>query len=162
MNYLCWLNTVYNVVMANFKPIAKNRRANYDYDIVSTLIAGIVLSGAETKSIRAGHVSLKGAFAVFQKQELWLNNMHVSKYKYANSASHNPTRPRKLLLHKSQLDQLQAQKLNGQNLVVLAIGLSGPFIKVQIGIGHSKKRHDKRETIKKRQQMREAAKAIKR
>ncbi len=142
-----------------YRPIAKNRRAYYDYDIARILIAGIVLSGPEAKSIRNGSVSLKGSFANFQNGELWINNMHVSKYAYsAFDSSYVAERPRKLLVSKGELTKLLADKQNGSHIVALSIGISGKFIKIELGIGRSKKLHDKRHKIKSRNQLRDAQK----
>lgn len=144
----------------SYSPIAKNRRARYDYEITSILIAGIVLSGPEVKSIRNGSVSLKGAFANFKDGELWLNNMHISKYTHSSfEAGYEPERPRKLLLSKNELARLVADKQNGNHIVILSIGISGKYIKAELGIGRSKKIHDKRQKIKTRNQLRDAQKA---
>lgn len=144
----------------NYSPIAKNRRARFDYEIASTLISGIVLTGPETKSIRSGSVSLKGSFANFHDGELWLNNMHVSKYKYSSfEGSYEPERPRKLLLNKNELSRLIADKQNGNHIAILSIGVSGKYIKAELGIGQSKKIHDKRQKIKARNQLRDVQKA---
>jgi len=146
--------------MTNYRPITINRRATFDYDIQDRVLAGIVLRGSEVKSVRNGHASLKGAFAAFKDGELWLSNMHVSPYPPAHDQQHEPDRPRKLLLHKKQLQDLQDQKLAGRSIVVCSIGASGPYIKVELGIGRGKKKHDKREAIKRRQADRDAARAI--
>lgn len=140
--------------------LAKNRRANFDYEIQERLLAGIVLRGPEVKSIRRGAVSLKSAFANFMNGELWLNNMHVSPYPPAQSQNHDANRPRKLLLHQKQLDELFKQKQSGLNIVICSVGLAGGYIKAELGIGRGKKQYDKRQTIKKRQADREAAKSI--
>jgi SsrA-binding protein len=145
----------------SYKPIAKNRRSKYDYEISDTFIAGIVLSGPEAKSIRAGNVSLKGSFASFKSGELWVNNMHISQYPYAvYSSSYEPTQARKLLLSKSELAKIAAAKQNGKHLAVLSIGTGGRFIKLEIGTGNSKKKFDKRNQIKARTQQREAEKSM--
>ncbi len=143
-----------------YSPIAKNRRAFYDYEISRKLVAGLVLSGQEVKSIRNGSVSLKGAFADFSNGELWLNNMHVSKYKYAAiNSSYDPNRKRKLLLSKVELGRLVADKQNGNHVSILSVGKSGRYIKAELGIGRSKKIHDKRQKIKAKNQQRDAQKA---
>lgn len=147
--------------MNKYRPIATNRRAKFDYEIEDRILAGIVLTGPEVKSIRNGHVSLKGSFAHFRNAELWLNNMHVSPYPPAHDMPHDSERPRKLLVHKSQLSNLHTQKQSGRNLVVCSIGVSGPYIKAEIGIGRGKKRYDKRETIKRRQAERDTKRSIK-
>ncbi len=144
----------------NYKPIAKNRRALYDYEISSRLIAGIVLSGRETKSIRNGSLSLKGSFANFRGGELWLNNMHVTKYAHSVfEAGYETQRPRKLLLSKSELARLMAGMQNGNHVVILSVGTGGRYIKAELGVGRSKKIHDKRQKIKSRQQHRDIQKA---
>jgi len=143
-----------------YRPIAKNRRAHFDYDIVRILIAGLILSGPEAKSIRNGSVSLKGSFANFHNGELWINNMHISKYAYSVfDSSYDAERPRKLLVSKSELAKLLADKQNGNHLVVVSIGVSGKYIKVELGVGRSKKLHDKRHKIKSQNQLRDAQKS---
>lgn len=132
------------------KIIAKNKRATFDYDIEKRVIAGVVLRGHEAKSIRSGNVSLKNSFASVKDGELWLNNVHVGQYDKSSLSVYEPTRSRKLLVHKNELNQLLGAKSAGQTIVVLAIGASGKFIKVEIGIGRGKKKHDKRQVLKKR------------
>ena len=87
-------------------PVAVNRRASYDYDILETVEAGLVLTGTEIKSIRTGRVDLRGAYAREQKHELWLEGMHLAPYEQGNVNNHEPRRPRKLLLHRRQVDEL--------------------------------------------------------
>lgn len=141
----------------NYKPILINRRAIYDYDITETMIAGMVLSGAEVKSIRTGLANLKGSFANFSNGELWANNIHISPYPRATyDKTYDPTRARKLLVSKSQLDKLAVHKQNGKQIAVLSLGVSGKYLKLEIGIGTSKKKHDKRHQIKAKMQTREA------
>ncbi len=143
-----------------YRPISKNSRVGYDYDISSTLIAGIVLSGAEVKSIRNGALSLKGSFANFSNGELWLNNMHISRYPHAAyKLSYDPSQPRKLLLSKNEIVRLAADRQNGKHIVIKSIGISGKYIKAELGIGSSKKLYDKRQKIKSRSQLRDAQKA---
>lgn len=145
----------------SYKPIAKNRRSTYDYDISDKFVAGIVLTGPEAKSVRSGNASLKGSFASFNAGELWINNMHISKYPYASyPSSYEPTRARKLLLSKSELAKIAAAKQNGKHLAVLSVGLGGKYLKVEIGVGSSKKKYDKRHQIKARTQQREAEKSM--
>lgn len=144
-----------------YKILAKNRRAKFDYDINDQVIAGLVLSGPEAKSVRAGAVSLKGAFANFKSGELWVNNLHISKYPQAvYSSSYEPTQPRKLLLNKSELSRLLAGKQNGKHIVVVSIGLSGKYIKLELGTGNSKRKYDKRQQIKSADQRRDADKTV--
>lgn len=137
------------------KVIAKNRRATFDYAIRERLTAGIVLSGTEVKSVRHGRVSLKGTYCVFERGELYLRGGTIAEYAPASN-NHEPTRDRKLLLTKKQLEQLKKHRQNGLHIVPIAIGIAGHFIKLEIGIGRSKKLYDKRQTIKKRDDERRA------
>lgn len=131
--------------------LAKNRRAHYDYEIEQTLTAGVVLSGPETKSVRAHHVSLKGSFARLKAGELWLFNAHITPYSHTNPESQGePTQPRKLLVKKRELDMLKKAADSGRAIVPLAF-LGGRFIKMEVGIGRGKKKYDKRQAIKKRE-----------
>lgn len=145
------------------KIIAKNKRARYDYEVKDILVAGIVLSGAEVKSVKAGHASLKGSFVTIRESEAYLTNAHINPYKFAsNQASYDPTQSRKLLLHRKQIDTLLAQiKSEGMTAVPLAIGLERGLVKIEVGVGRGKKRHDKREVIKKRDMIRDANLEIK-
>ena len=130
--------------------IARNKRASFDYDIDKRVMAGVVLHGHEVKSVRMGNVSLKNSFASLKDNELWLNNVHIGAYNKASLQGYEPTRSRKLLVHRNELDQLIGAKTAGQTIVVLAIGTSGKFIKVELGVGRGKKKHDKRAVMKKR------------
>lgn len=145
------------------KVITKNRRARFDYDIESALQAGIVLDGHEVKSIRANHASLKGSFATIKDGEVWLHNVHINPYEFsaeARNGSYSPTRPRKLLITKRELDDIIEAKKSGRTLVPLAL-LAGRFIKVELGIAKGKKKFDKRQDIKKRDESRAMAKVAK-
>ena len=143
------------------KLLAKNRRASFDYQISERLVAGLVLSGAEVKSAKLGQVSLKGSFVTINGGEAWLNNAHVTPYNMAgNRSGLDPTRPRKLLVHRKQLAELVAAKQRGFQLVALALLEERRLVKLEVGIGRSKKLYDKRETIKRRTQEREAGRAV--
>jgi SsrA-binding protein len=145
------------------KVLAKNRRAHFDYAITEHLVAGLVLSGDEVKSLKAGHGSLKGSFIALRHDEAYLNNAHITPYNHAfNKGDIDPTRARKLLLHRRQIDGLIASKQSGLSVVPTALLLSGNLIKIEIGIGRGKKRYDKRETIKARDTNRELARQLKR
>jgi SsrA-binding protein len=142
--------------------LAKNRRATYDYDITERIVAGIALSGSETKSIKTGSASLKGSFVILNGGEAYLVNAHVTPYAHAgNKADLDPTRQRKLLLHRRQLDHLVEQKRAGLSVVPTALMLTGRLVKVEIGIGRGRKRYDKREQIKRRDTSREVARRLK-
>ncbi len=142
------------------KVLATNRRAKYDYEISERLEAGIVLSGAEVKSVKAGHISLKGSYITLIGGELYLLNAHISPYKYARPKSFEETRRRKLLVHKREADRLSGLKQAGQALFPLAVGTKHSLIKVEVGVGRGRQRTDKRQIIKKRQAEREIARAV--
>lgn len=148
---------------AHMKLLAKNRRATFDYEITEHLVAGLVLNGSEVKSAKAGFASLKASFIALHEGEAFLTNAHINPYTHAgNKGDLDPTRNRKLLLHRKQLDQLIAHKQSGLSVIPTALLQAGPLIKLEIGIGRGKKRYDKRETIKRRENDREMARQIKR
>ena len=132
--------------------LAKNPRAKFDYEILETLEAGLVLTGQEVKSARAGNLSLKGAHAVLAKNELWLLNMHIGAYKKAGVlGNYDPTHSRRLLIHKSELKKLIGTlQSKGLTLIPVSVYTSGRRLKVELGLARGKKKHEKRETIKKR------------
>jgi SsrA-binding protein len=143
------------------KVLAKNKRATYDYEITEVITAGVVLSGNEVKSAKAGHASLKGTFVTLNGGEAFLNNAHINPYQNAAAGSANePTRARKLLLHRKQLETLAGQHAAGLRAVPISLITSRKLIKVEIGIGRPKKRYDKRAVIKQRDQEREARRAV--
>ena len=145
------------------KLLAKNRRATYDYDIAERLVAGIALNGSETKSIKSGSASLKGSFVILQEGEAYLVNAHVTPYAHAaNKTELEPTRRRKLLLHRRQLEHLISQKQAGLSVVPTALMQERRLVKLEIGIGRGRKRYDKREQIKRRDTAREVARSLKR
>ncbi|HEV2412892.1 MAG TPA: SsrA-binding protein SmpB [Candidatus Saccharimonadales bacterium] len=141
------------------KVVAKNRRARFDYEIQRIISAGIVLYGPEVKSVRAGLVSLKGAFARVKDNELWLYNMQVTAYPLAKGQTlPDPDRPRKLLVSKHELALLDQKRGESLTIVPLTV-LAGRYIKIELGVGRGKKKYDKREVIKKRDMERAAAQA---
>ena len=143
--------------------IAVNRRATYDYEILERFEAGLVLWSSEIKSIRANRVNLAGAFAHPNKDGLWLHNCHIAPYSEAARNNHEPTRPRKLLLHKKELKDLGKVALQkGHTVVPLKMYISGHYAKVELGIGRGKKHYDKRRSIKEKERLRDARNAEKR
>ena len=145
------------------KVLAKNRRASFDYEITEHLVAGLVLSGDEVKSLKSGFGSLKGSFISLRDNEAYLTAAHITPYSKANSkADIDPTRNRKLLLHRRQIDNLISHKQSGLSVVPTALLLAGSLIKIEIGIGRGKKRYDKRETMKRRDTERDIARQLKR
>jgi SsrA-binding protein len=130
-----------------------NRRARFDYALGEEIVAGLELTGPEVRAARDGHVQLKGAFVTIRNDELWLNNASFSvklTQKGQNDARTVDTRARKLLIKRSQIDQLEAAKQKGMTIVPLKLLTAGRFIKVVIALGKGKKLYDKRETIKRR------------
>ncbi|MBW4061416.1 SsrA-binding protein SmpB [Candidatus Saccharibacteria bacterium] len=144
------------------KLLAKNKRATYDYQLDERLVAGIVLTGDEVKSIKAAKLSLKGSFIGLQNNEAWLMGAHVTPYDHSSRqmSAIDPTRHRKLLLHRRQLAQLVAAKQNGMSVVPTIIGLERNLVKIEIGIGRGKKNYDKRASIKARDTDREIARNV--
>jgi SsrA-binding protein len=142
---------------------AKNKKAKFDYDILDTLEAGLVLTGQEVKAIRNGQAKLTGAFVTFHKNKPVLTNAHISKYKHAGILSdYDPEQSRALLLKKKEIDYLRGKSQEkGLTIVPLSLYTRGSHIKVEIGIGKGKKRYDKRRTIKERESKREIARKLK-
>jgi len=140
-----------------------NRKAKFNYELLEKVEAGVVLKGAEVKSVKLGQVSLKEAFCrVDDKGEAWLHNAHIHPYKFADNTDYEPTRARKLLLKKSEILSL-VKKIEGKNLALIptAIYTKRGRIKVEIATGKGKKKWDKRRTIKEREQKREVRRAMK-
>jgi SsrA-binding protein len=142
--------------------LAQNKKARHDYEILDTLEAGIVLQGTEIKSIRQAKINLKDGFARIRNGEVWLSNVHISPYEQGNIYNHDPVRARKLLLHRKQIDKLATEmKTAGTTLVPLKVYIKDGYAKVLIGLARGKKQYDKRETLKRKEQTREIARAMK-
>ena len=138
------------------KTISQNRKAYHDYHIDDSLEAGIVLTGTEIKSLRAGQVNLRDAFAKVENGELWLLNSHMAQYAGGNRYNHSPTRPRKLLVHKDQVVELAGDVARkGFTLVPLKVYLKKGIAKVELGVARGKKLYDKREALAQRDAQRE-------
>lgn len=136
--------------------IAVNRRARHDYTIEQTLEAGLVLTGTEIKSIRAGRVNLAEAYARVERGEAWLIGAHIAPYEQGNRFNHEPTRTRKLLLHRDQIAELVGRtQAKGETLVPLRLYLRNGMAKVELGVARGKKVHDKRRSIAERDMRRE-------
>lgn len=139
-------------------PTIDNRRARHEYHILESLEAGLALTGTEVKSIRAGGVSITEAYARLRDGEMWLLGMHVPPYKQGSFSNVDPNRPRKLLLHKEQIADLQSRvKEKGLTIVPLRMYFTRGMVKVQLGLARGKKQWDKREDIAKRDVEREIA-----
>ncbi|MGC9519276.1 MAG: SsrA-binding protein SmpB [Desulfuromonadaceae bacterium] len=144
------------------KIIATNKKAYHDYFIDEVYEAGIALQGTEVKSLRLGNVNLKESFCRIKDGEVFINNMHISPYELGNRENHDPTRVRKLLLHRREIDKLtRKSEEKGLTLVPTRIYFKNSLVKLEIGVGKGKKHYDKRETLKRKQAQREVEKAIK-
>jgi SsrA-binding protein len=133
------------------KLIAQNRRARYDYTIEDTFEAGLALTGTEVKACRLGKVTLVDAYAMVRDGEAWLLGCHISAYSHGNRANHDPTRARKLLLHRDEIALLERKVAQeGRTLVPLRLYFRHGLAKAEIGVARGKKRHDKREAIAER------------
>lgn len=138
--------------------IASNRKARHDYSILETVEAGIVLTGTEVKSLRAGRASLVDGFATVSDNEAWLRNLHIAEYAEGTWTNHAPRRPRKLLLHRMEIDRLAVKlKEGGLSLVPLALYFTDGRVKVELGLARGKKSYDKRQDMAKRDADRELA-----
>lgn len=138
------------------KVVATNRKASHEYFLLQTLEAGLVLQGSEIKSIRAGHISLAEAFIRVDEEEAWLVDAHIAPYEQASHYNHEPRRPRKLLLHKDEIQELRSQvRQKGVTIVPLKAYLKDGRAKLEIAVAKGKKLYDKRETIAKRDAARE-------
>jgi SsrA-binding protein len=141
--------------------VTSNRRAFHDYFIDDTIEAGIVLQGTEIKSIREGKISISEAYARIQGNELWLIGATIQPYTHGSYTNHEIDRPRKLLVHKSQIRQLRAEiEQKGKTLVPLRVRLHEGRAKVDIGVAKGKKLHDKRQTVAERDSKREIQRAL--
>jgi SsrA-binding protein len=133
-----------------------NRRARYDYELGDSLVVGLELSGAEAKSLRLGLGQLRGAYVAKKGSELWLINAQITGSRGINIPEGEQTRSRKILAKKREIESLEAARQQGHTIVPLELLTGGRYIKLRIAPGRGKKRYDKRETIKRRQQEREA------
>ena len=143
------------------KTVATNRKARHDYFFEDTFEAGIALTGTEIKSVRAGQVSLRDSFATIKDGEMWLINLHIAAYRQASDFNHEPRRPRKLLMHRREINRLTG-KLHekGLTLIPLRLYLKNNLAKVELGLGRGKRQYDKRATLKAKESRREVDRAI--
>ena len=141
--------------------VSVNRKARFNYEIEDTVEAGLVLTGTEIKSIRAGKVNLQDAYAIIQNGEAWVLNMHIAPYEQGNRFNVESRRTRKLLLHKDEIQRLFGKvQQRGLTMVPLSLYLQNGFAKVEVGIGRGKKLYDKRESIAAREQQRDVQRAL--
>lgn len=143
------------------KLLAQNRKARFDYSILDTVEAGVVLKGTEIKSIRAARINLKDGFARVRNGEIFLHNVHISPYDQGNQFNHDPLRTRKLLMHKKQIFRLENEmKGSGNTLIPLKVYIKNGYAKVLIGVAKGKKNYDKREDLKRKDQKRDMARSL--
>ncbi|MDP6064307.1 MAG: SsrA-binding protein SmpB [SAR202 cluster bacterium] len=149
--------------MKDGRTFAVNRRARYDYEILDSIEAGLSLLGTEIKAMREGRATIAEAFGKVEKGQMWLMNAHISPYSAAGPESHDPTRPRKLLLHKEQIARLSKQvDERGLTLIPLRLYLKGHRAKVELALAKGRRRYDKRRAIIDRDREKEARQAIRR
>ncbi len=145
------------------KVIAQNKKARHDYSIADVIECGMVLTGTEVKSLRAGRASLVDGFAMINDGELWLMGVHIPEYTQGTWTNHTPRRDRKLLVHKQELNKLIGKmKDSGTTLVALQMYFKDGKAKVEIAVARGKKAHDKREAIKEREADREISRVVSR
>jgi len=145
------------------KNVATNRKAFHNYHIGDSVEAGIALTGSEIKSVRSGRVSLGDAYVRPENRELWLLNAHIARYEASSYLSHEPKRPRKLLLHRKEIDSLTSKvSEKGLTLVPTRLYIKNSIAKVEVALAKGKRLYDKRESISRREVERELARAIKR
>ena len=149
--------------MTAFKTLAVNRKARFDYEILDTVEAGLSLVGTEIKAMREGHASIGEAYAKPEDGEVWLVNAHVGHYSAGGTNNHDPRRPRKLLLHRDQIQTLSSDVAEkGLTLVPLRLYLKGHRAKIELGLARGRKRYDKRRVIIERAREHEAREAVRR
>jgi SsrA-binding protein len=145
------------------KVVSTNRKAHHNYAIIETFEAGIVLLGSEIKSVRESHVNLGAAYVRAEHGELWLVGAHIAQYEAASYMAHEPTRPRKLLMHRKEIRILLSNLAEkGLTIVPLSMYFKEHKVKLEIGLGRGKKLYDKRETIMRRENAREMERTLKR
>lgn len=148
--------------MAENKALAANRKAYHDYHVDETYEAGVVLTGTEIKSVRAGSINLRDAYAQVRNGELWLMNVHIAPYEPASRQNVDPYRDRKLLMHRKEIMRLLGRvQEKGFTLIPLRVYLKKNRVKVQVGLARGKKQYDKRDAISKRDAAREMERAVK-
>jgi len=135
----------------------RNKKAEYDYFLLTTYTAGIVLSGTEIKSIRAGKANISDAYCSFQQNELWVHHLHISEYSHGSCNNHEPKRDRKLMLHRKELRKIMS-KMNDVGITLIPILLwinENGYAKLDIALAKGKRKYDKRESIKEKDHRRE-------
>ncbi len=142
------------------KLISENRKARFDYAVIETFEAGLVLKGTEVKSCRAGKANLTDGYAAFRGSEIYLQNVHISEYTQGNRNNHDPRRARKVLMHRREIVKLIGELQKGLTLIPLKMYFKNSYAKVLLGLAKGKKSHDKRQDLKKKQADREIQRAM--
>ena len=144
-----------------FKVVARNRKARHNYVLLDRFEAGLVLYGTEIKSIRANQVTLQHSFVIVKRGELWLMEAHIAPYEFASSGQHDPTRPRKLLLHRGEINKIIiALTTKGLAMVPTKMYLKDGWAKIEVALARGKKQHDKRADLAKRDAKRQVERAL--
>ncbi len=144
-----------------FKIVARNRKARHDYELLDRFEAGLVLFGSEIKSIRANQVTLQHSFVIVKRGELWLMAGHIAPYEFSGSVQHDPTRPRKLLLHRGEINKIVvALTTKGLTMVPTKMYLKDGWAKLEVALARGKKQHDKRADLAKRDAKRQVERAL--
>lgn len=147
--------------MRGDRQVAENRKARHDYFVEETVEAGLVLTGTEIKSIRAGHVNLRESHAMIRNGEVFVYGMHIAPYEQGNRFNHDPLRPRKLLLHRREIDRLYGRvRQQGFTLVPLRLYIARGRAKVELALVRGKKQYDKRRAIAERDARRRIERAL--
>lgn len=142
--------------------VTVNRQAYHDFFVDETVEAGVALRGTEVKSVRSGHVNIRGAYARIKDGEVWLDGAHIAEYEQGTYMNHDPLRPRKLLLHRREINRLIGRvQAKGQTLVPLKLYFKDNRVKVELGLARGKKLYDKRDAIRERDSQRELARVVK-
>ncbi len=143
---------LFSSILTHMPTLATNKQAYHNYQVLDEHEAGIVLTGPEVKSTKLGHINLKGAYVSVRQGALWLINTHISAYPRAAGQYHEPTRDRKLIMRRKEIDSLLGkEKSHGLTIVPLSVYTKGGLIKVKLGVCRGKKQHDKRAAIKKKE-----------
>jgi SsrA-binding protein len=143
------------------REIARNRKAKHDYEILETVEVGVALVGTEVKTLRAGEVSLGEAFVRIRQGQMWLEQARIDEYREGNRHNHDPARPRRLLARRREIDRwAQRMKEKGLTIIPLRLYFRGRVVKLEIGLGRGRKRHDKRQVLKERDSRRELRKFV--
>lgn len=145
------------------KTVASNRKARHDYEILDSVECGIQLTGGEVKSLRQGRATLVDCYGRVRDGEMWLEGMHIPPYEQGDTRTHLPVRPRKLLLHRREIERIASQVAEkGLSLVPLRVYFSHGMAKVELALARGKRRHEKRQSIAKREAQREAERELSR